>query len=177
MLSPFAMSSSCVTCLKTKANLTCGLCAGSLCKKCAEFLAEETFSFLKTVPAELAHSTYCGNCFGEHVAPAQLQYDETMEAARNVMIFMKSQAKETRLIKRKEPEVKVTDCADHDETIMRLAFYAAQLKFNALIDVLITPKKVVDGHYQTTVYTGSGIPAQVHESKLIKDRSLWSNPN
>lgn len=171
------MNSSCITCLKSKANLTCGLCTGSICKKCAEFVPGETFSFLKTIPPELSHSTYCGNCYGEHVAPAQVSYDETMETARNIMVFMKSQAKETRLIRRQEPEVKVAACADHDETIMRLAFLAAQLKYNALIDVLITPKKIVEGHYQTTVYSGSGIPAQVHEAKLIKDRSLWSNPN
>lgn len=168
---------SCCVCSQVKAPLVCGICGGSICKKCTQFTEEGAFSFLKTVPPALAHQIYCGVCFDREVAPALTEYEATMEAARNIMVFMKSQSKETRLISRKEPVVKVSDCADHDECILRLAFFAAQLKFNALIDVQVTPKKLITGGYQTTVYSGTGIPAHVHENKLIKDRSLWSNPN
>lgn len=170
-------SSTCATCFKSKANLTCGICNDTICKKCTQFVDEDAFSFLKTVPAELAHGTYCNLCFDSKVAPEKARYDEMMEAARNIMVFMKKQAKETRLIKRYEPDVVVEDCADEAETLLRLAFFAAQLKYNSLIDVQITPKKVKQGQYQTTVYCGTGIPAHVSEAKLIKDRSLWSNPN
>lgn len=93
------------------------------------------------------------------------------------MVFMKAQFKETRLIKRLEDPISVVACADYDETLLRLAFRAAQLNYNGIIDVDITSKKVRTGNYQTSVFSGTAIPANVREDKLIKDRSNWSSPN
>lgn len=93
------------------------------------------------------------------------------------MVFMKAQFKETRFIKRLEEPVKVAECADYDETLLRLAFQAAQLNYNGVIDVDITSKKVRTGNYQTSVFSGTAIPANVREDKLIKDKSNWSSPN
>ena len=129
------------------------------------------------IAPELQHTTYCSTCYDSTVAPALLKYEAIMEQAKNTMVFTKSQAKETRFIKRLENVVEVIDCPDHDEAVLRLAFFAAHLKYNAILDVDITSKKVRDGHYQTTVFSGTGMPADVHESHLMKDRSLWSTPN
>lgn len=167
----------CSTCHKSKANLVCGLCESTICKKCTLFIEEDSFSFMPKLSPELKHTSYCGTCFDSTVAPFQQKYNALMEQARNTLVFTKSQAKETRFIKRMENVVEVIDCADHDEAVLRLAFFAAHLKYNAIIDVDITSKKIRDGNYQTTVFSGTGMPADVHESRLMKDRSLWSTPN
>ncbi len=100
-----------------------------------------------------------------------------MEQAKNTMVFMKAQFKETRFVKRLEDPITIPECNDYDELILRLAFKAAEKDFNAVIDVDITSKKVRTGNYQTSVFSGTAIPAHVREDKLIKDRSNWSHPN
>lgn len=129
------------------------------------------------VAPELQHSTYCGTCYDSTVAPALEKYNALMEQTKNTFVFMKAQAKETSRIKRLENVVEVVNCPDYDETLLRLAFFAAHLKYNAIIDVDIIAKKVINGTRQTTVYSGTGMPADVLESRLIKDRSNWSSPN
>lgn len=167
----------CTNCNKAKANLVCGLCEAVICKKCTLFIEEDTFSFLPKIPAELQHTAYCGTCYDTKVAPALEKYNALMEQAKNTMVFTKAQSKATRLIKRLENVVEVIDCADHDEVILRLAFFAAQLKYNSILDVDVTSRKIIDGAYQTTVWSGTGMPADVLESRLIKDRANWSSPN
>lgn len=138
---------------------------------------EDQFSFLAQIPAELAHTTYCPNCYDNTVAPALASYNETMELAKEVHVYSKTQTKETRLIKRKEHPVKVTDCKDHDETILRLAFFAAQAGYNGLVDVQLSSEKIKNGSYQTMKWSGAGIPARIDSKKIPRDRSIWQNPN
>lgn len=157
--------------------MNCGICKESICKSCTQFLDEGYFSFMKSVPANLKHTTYCMSCHNEHVSAQLEKYDALMEQAKQINVFEKSQAKVTRLIKRTEKPVQVVNCPDEAETLLRLAFLAAELNYNAIIDVQLTPKKVLDGTYQTTTWSGTGIPANVTSNKLIKDRSTWSNPN
>lgn len=109
--------------------------------------------------------------------PQLNQYDELMEKAKNTLVYEKTQGKETRLIKRIEKPVYVKDCPDRAETMLRLAFFAAQAGYNAIIDVDLVPTKIRTGSYQTTNWSGSGIPAQVNTGRLVKDRSIWQNPN
>src|SRR5262245_17910625 len=123
---------SCSTCNSSKSPLVCGLCQAELCKSCTEFIDEERFSFLPKVPEHLKHTSYCGPCFSEKVAPEILNYDETMERAKGILVFERTQGKETRLVRRQERPVQVADCKDHDETIMRLAFRAVQANYNAI---------------------------------------------
>lgn len=163
---------------KTKSGLICGICAASLCKGCAVFLEEDSFSFLPTVPAELSHSVYCGSCFVEKVTPEMDSYLRTMEQAKNIAVFEKNQGKETRFLSRKEKTVQVNDCADKAETLLRLAFFAAKANFNAIIDVEVTGKKAHEGgSYKRTVYSGSGVPTHVDARKIVRDKSIWHNPN
>ncbi|MGE0634348.1 MAG: hypothetical protein AB7O96_18175 [Pseudobdellovibrionaceae bacterium] len=167
----------CNTCEKPKATLTCGICECSLCKYCAQILAHDQFSFLPVIPVVLSHQVYCGVCFDREVASEVQNYEQTMEEAKNIHIFFKAQGKETRLIKRNEKPIKISDCADRDEAILRLAFVAAQGKFNSVLDVDVVSKKIRMGAYQTQTYSVTGMPAQVDSRKLLKDRALWDSPN
>ena len=121
-------------------------------------MASDSFRFLQPCPQDLAYSAYCGACFNQKVVPALESYQEVMRRAEDVIVFFKNQGKETRLIKRKEKPLKVIDCDDHDETLLRLAFLAAQANFNGLVDVEITSEKVFDHAYQTKKWNGCGVP-------------------
>lgn len=125
----------------------------------------------------LCHTAYCPECFNSQVQPEIEKYNELIEKARDINVFEKTQGKETRLIKRIEKPVKITDCPDRDEALLRLAFFAAEKNYNSIIDVDLIPKKVQDGRYQKTIWSGSGVPANVSAHLLVKDRSIWSNPN
>lgn len=169
---PFGMEKfTCCTCQKPKATLECGICKDYVCKNCAHFLDDDSFSFMAQIPADLAHGTYCIPCFDSKVASELESYNETMEQAKNIHVFEKDQGKETRFFKRLEKPIKVENCPDRKETLLRLAFFAVKGGFNTLIDVDVTSAKIRSGTYQTQIWTGSGIPTTVEERRLNrKDR-------
>lgn len=84
-----------------------------------------------------------------------------MVRAENIIVFFKNQGKETRLIKRTEKPLRVTECDDREETLLRLAFLAAQNGFNGLIDVDIKAEKIFDHAYQTKNWTGIAMPVNL----------------
>lgn len=168
---------SCCSCFKPKANLVCGICEDTICKKCTQFIEENSFSFRKKISAELSHTAFCETCYTQKILPELNAYNEMMEQAKNIMVFMKAQFKETRFVKRLEDPISIAECSDYDEIILRLAFKAAEMNFNGIIDVDVVAKKVRTGNYQTSVFSATAIPANVREDRLIKDRSNWSHPN
>lgn len=158
-------SAICSSCRLPKANLTCECCQALQCKSCAQKLKKDSFSFLTTLPKELSHQIYCGRCFDQKVAPALAEYETHLRKARNVNVFFKTQSEETRLMRRSEKPIKVSGCEDKDETLLRLAFLAAQANFNTLIDVVITSEKVRMEAYQTTRWNGSAVPINLDETR------------
>lgn len=170
-------TSSCTSCQKPKAQLQCVLCHEAVCKKCAHFLDEGTFSFAAKAPEALQHGVYCNTCFEQHVRSALENYNMDMERAKDIAVFSKSQTKETQHIRRSADKLVVENCVDRDETLLRLAFMAVQLKYNAVLDIELTAKKVKKDGYQTSIWRGTGIPVQLDERKLVRSKSLWDNPN
>lgn len=162
-------SANCSTCQLPKAVLTCECCQALQCKACIQKLKKDSFSFLNEIPVELTHRNYCGKCYDEKIVPALTSYEETMVRARNVNVFFKTQSEETRLMRRAEKPITVVNCEDKTETLLRLAFLAAQLNFNTLIDVVINSEKVRMQAYQTTKWKGSAIPLNVDE-KLLNNK-------
>ncbi len=156
----------CVGCGKPKAVLNCEVCDDALCKKCDQILDPSTFSFLPKIPAELSHLHYCGNCFDSIVAPELHNYNEVMDRAKKAFVFFTTQRKETPLIKKAREVLKVENCLDRDETILRLAFFAAQDDYNAVIDVEVNSVKLRDGAYQTSRWSGKAVAAQIDAHKV-----------
>lgn len=156
----------CKTCRKPKANFVCGICEEHVCKSCVNFLEEATFSFLKKIPKELTFTNYCNQCFDEKVSGPLSEHEATMEKAREVMIFMKNQTKKTGHIKRKELPLLVEDCEDEQETIMRLAYWAAKDGFNCLLDINITTKKIIVGSHKKTIFNGTAIPVTIDPKEI-----------
>lgn len=156
----------CNSCRGPKANYVCGICSGHTCKSCAEFLGEESFSFMRNPSPDLLHTVYCSQCFDEKVKSTLEDYNDKLERAREVIVFTKDQTKETRLMKRTEKPYSVEDCEDEEEAIMKMSFYAIEDKFNALIDVKFNSKKVVIGSHKKSVWSASAVPLNLDPSKL-----------
>lgn len=165
-------ASVCTSCRRPKAGFECEVCKSLVCKKCAQILKKDSFSFLDPLPAELSHKTYCGACFDEKVGPELASYQQTMARARGVFVFQKTQREETRLMRRSEKPLQVKDCPDRGEALLRLAFFAARAGFNALIDVEITSKKLRNEGYQTSRWSGTGMPTRVDAEKLNREEKL-----
>ncbi|UOF00658.1 hypothetical protein [Bdellovibrio reynosensis] len=152
-------NSSCAICHSPKAPHTCGICSDSLCKNCAQFLEEDTFSFMRKVPEQLKHNVYCSPCYSSQVEPAIAKYDDMMKQAKNLEVYFKDQGKETRNFKRDVPSYKIPKCTDREETLLRLAFFAVEDGYNALIDVDLRSEKIRNGSYQTLNWSGTALPA------------------
>jgi hypothetical protein len=156
----------CKTCKKPKANFSCGLCNEHVCKSCAHFIGEESFSFLKKIPTELTYNIYCTQCFDEKVGQPLAEYESTMKKAKEIIVFSKDETKKTGHLRRKELPYKVEDCEDEDETVMRLAFFAAQDGFNCLLDVHVTHRKIIVGSHKKTIFSGTAIPINMEPSRV-----------
>ncbi len=131
-------------------------------------MGENYFSFLTPVPTALTHAVYCGRCYDDKVAYARQEYDLQMEKARDVFVYYKGQGEETRLFKRNEDPLKVSDLTDRSEVVMRLAFQAVQNGFNTLVDVEVKSEKVRSGAYQTTKWSGVGTPTNADAEKIYR---------
>ena len=156
----------CQSCRSPKANFKCGVCEGTLCKRCSQFLSEDTFSFLDQIPEVLKHTYYCHPCYDDQVAPALETYNETMERARGLYCFFTTQKKSVPMLRKSKEKVQVKACPDRDETILRLAFFAAQQGFNAITEVALTCEKVRNLAYQNSLWHGIAIPTEVDVEKL-----------
>lgn len=161
----------CSTCLKPIATFVCGLCHEPICKKCTQFIDEDQFSFLPSKSPDLSHSHYCVSCFNAKIAPEIANYNKLMAEAGNIYVFFKGQGKEIRNLNIKRPDIllEVHNCPDYDETILRLAFFAAQGNYNVLVDVEVVSEKIQNGSFQSLEWHGTAIPSYADPEKLSRE--------
>jgi len=151
----------CSFCNKKKTEIICDACEQATCKKCSYFIDEDTVEFLSLLPERLVHKTFCPECFHGQVGTEVEKFNAILDLAQNIDVFDKKQTKETRLMKRSEKPLLVNECDDRNETLMRLAFLAAQKGFNTLLDVDISSKRISAGGSRTKqLWSGRGIPFQ-----------------
>ena len=158
-------AATCDSCGKPRATLECGLCHGSLCKSCDQFLEKTTFDFRETIPEELSHLHYCPACHEEVVQPAQAEYEELMEQAKGAYFFYKTQKRQLPILKRAQHPVKI-EGVDRNEVILRLAFRAVEQGFNCVIEGEVEAEKIRNEGYQKSLWRGVGVPATVDSEKL-----------
>jgi RNase P subunit RPR2 len=171
------MSAGCAICGKAKTTLDCAICESRICKNCAEFITPETFQYADVLPPKMEHTNaFCSHCYTTDVLPAIQTYEDMVAVAKDIRIFDRTQTKETRFIKRLEDPIYVSHCLDAKEATMKLAFIAARMNYNSIVDVEIKTVKIRNGSYQTSEASGTGIPTNVDDSKLMKDRS-FTDPN
>jgi len=132
-------------------------------------MEDGAFSFMKKIPEHLSHTQYCPRCFDEKVAETLRNYETLKESAKNIIIFFRDEGQKTRLFSRKEPVVEVENCHDRNETILRLAFFAAEKNFNAIIDVDLKSHKVMNGSHRYSLWKGSAVPCNLSERDLQRE--------
>ena len=156
----------CIGCGATKKLQNCEYCARPVCKNCSEFLSDDDFSFYPKAPKTIKLGAVCDECFITHVEPEKVIYDELMAKASEVYFLTKNYRGNVRISAKHTKRVSVASCLDRRETIMRLAFFAAQLGFNAILEGELVDKKIrVDG-YQSTRWSGSAMPATIDGEHL-----------
>jgi hypothetical protein len=106
------------------------------------------------------------------VEPAIAAYQETLEKAKEVIFIPKSFRGQLFVIRKSTTQIHAKEMRDRDETIMKLAFKAAEGGFNALIQGDVTSQKVRNHGYQKSLWNGSAFPAQLDESKLNRNDYL-----
>jgi hypothetical protein len=157
----------CLSCRKRAGAYECVECENPVCKPCSESLSDPLFVSLEQIPEASVAGRFCGQCFDRDLAPRIEAYRATMEAAKQVFVFFKTQRKHIPLIRKAKVMVKVDECIDRDETILRLAYYAAKEEYNAIVDVDVDGKKVrAAGSTKTATWKGSGFPALVDAAKV-----------
>lgn len=161
--------------MEAKKPFECLICATPLGKREVEFIDENTFLFLTALPAGLALGSYCVSCFDAHVRPEVETYQQKLDQAKNVNVFFLSQSKETRFVRRIEKPIKVENCQDREEAILRLAFLAVEANKNSLVDVDLSSTKVRNGGWQSSLWSGRAIPADIDEANL--QRRYPGSPN
>lgn len=125
---------------------------------CVQNVSTDQFSFLESIPSQLERERYCPQCYDDKVAPELQSYNRTMARAKDVAIFYKRQSKETRKFRCTQKPLRVENCVDRNEAILRLAFLAARQNFNTIIDVEVLAEKVRNAGYQTSIWKCAGIP-------------------
>jgi hypothetical protein len=167
MFSAMKNSADCCYCFKPKATLECVSCHESVCKNCAQFVDDDSFSLLAQPPASPLPGTYCPACFAKDAEAAIDSYNRTANLAKDVYVFFNNQGKETRLLKRAEDPVRIEDRDDRDEALLCLAFQAVHSGFDALVDVELIGKKVGEStNYRKLKWDGIGMPAHYNEKKI-----------
>jgi hypothetical protein len=165
----------CGECRKNAASLNCGICEKPLCKPCAQVVGPDRIPFFQPLPKHFENGTFCPGCYQSQVQDELEAYDETLAKAESVDVFFKNQGKETRLIKRGEKPIKIENCEDRQETLMKLAYLAASKGFNVLVDVELDSEKVLHGKWQKLKWRGRAIPAKVPEAQI--NRHNLRRPN
>lgn len=156
----------CVICLAPKAPKTCGLCNGPVCKGCQEAVTSQTFMYMASVPAKLSHSNYCVRCYDDQIVPELNAYEAMTEKAKDVYYLSKAYPGYIRVLQRHTKRVTVENCDDRRDTIIRMAFAAAEMGFNAIIEADVESFKSRNGKYQSSSWKGSAMPAKIDGDHL-----------
>lgn len=149
----------CEICLSKKTAIKCHLCSKASCKLCVQFVDENAFELQDLLPENVRDKAFCPNCYDEHINEQLKEFLKTMELAKNVNVYEKDQGAETRFMRRIQKPIKILECDDRKETLLRLAYLAAKQGFDTIVDVELVSKKVKQGgSYKKIVWSGSAVP-------------------
>jgi len=164
----------CAICTTAKATAHCGLCQSLVCKSCQDELGQDAFLYQEKIPEKLTHAAYCWRCFNEHVAPELTAYEAMAEKAKNVYFLTADYKGYVRILGKHKGRISIPDCADRREIILKMAFIAAELGFNAIIQSKVESMTVPKGggHYSSR-WKASSLPAlidgvQLERSSLMR---------
>jgi hypothetical protein len=159
-------TASCALCQNPKATKTCGLCQAQICKSCQELPPPHAFLYLRSIPEKLDHPSYCYKCFEEHVASELAAYEVMAEKAKNVYFLTQDYRGYVRVLRRHTTRVAVEDCDDRREIILKMAYMAAELGFNSIIQSKVECSSVYNHGYESSRWRASALPALIDAEQL-----------
>jgi hypothetical protein len=156
----------CSICNAPKAPKNCSLCQASICKNCQIQLRSDAFLYRYPLPEKLSHLNYCARCYDEHVAAELAHYEVLAEQAKNVYFLTDSYLGYVRVLQSHTERISIPDCDDRREIILKMAYQAAELGYNALIKSRVESRSVnIDG-YHSSRWKASALPAKIDEVQL-----------
>ena len=89
-----------------------------------------------------------------------------MKKAKQVFVIDQPRRRPLPILKSSKDLLKVKKCADKAETILRLAFLAAELGFNAVLKVKVSYEKIRNAGYQKMEWSGEGFAAELDPARM-----------
>lgn len=160
-------SSSCVICNNPKANITCRECDSSVCKSCIEFVGDALFEYDEYTDETSPVGHYCSSCYTTTIVPRLDVYNEIVERAKEVSVFSTEKSQESRLIKRTDVKLKIDECEDKEDLIMKLAYMAAKAGYNSIVDMDLVYTKTRDGSFKLANWSGTATAANLNSRMPI----------
>ena len=157
---------SCCNCRSPRVQTHCELCQGALCKKCVQSPPKGAFAYWEECPEDLRFLNYCPSCYQEKVETAATQYEETLTRAKAAYVFFNSQKKAIPVLKKAKTKISIENQEDRDDTILKLAYRAAQDGYNALVECEVVSAKKRNEGFLHSVWSGSAYAASVDEEKM-----------
>ena len=161
----------CEGCLVTEATHACGQCLKPLCKTCTKFVESSLFFLMAKLPEELSRGRYCSNCYEGRIQPALEKYRSIAALAKSVYIVDRPHRRSLPVTRQTNSPIKVEDCKDREESLLRLAFIAAEAGYNAVLKVKVGAKKIRNEGYQKMSWHASGFAAEINSAWFEKRSS------
>lgn len=131
-----------------------------------ELAPEEAFFYAPNPAPELLHPRYCFQCFDSVVRPALDEYEAKLAVAKEVFSVPKAYRGQLPLIDEAKEDIRVDDCKDPAEAVLKLGFLAADRGFNAIIRTRTLQKKLRNHAYQTSRWSAEARPANLNGDRL-----------
>lgn len=167
-------TTACTICNNPKANVSCRECDSAVCKSCIEFVGDDVFEFDEYTEENSPVGHYCSTCYTTEIVPRLEVYNEIVERAKEVSVFSTEKGKESRLIKRTDVHLKIDECADKEDLIMKLAYMAAKAGYNSIVDMDLVYTKVRDGSFKLANWSGTATAANLNSRMPITNSSRRS---
>ncbi len=157
---------SCDLCKTPKTIRTCEECGKEICKQCVRYSEREAFRFLPNPSPVLQNQIFCYDCFTDKVEPEIEKYQRTLAAAKEVIYLTKNYKGIIPTLRKAKFPVQVHKHVDRRDAIMHMAFLAAHEDYNAIIQADTVQKQLRNEAYQTSEWSGSGLPVVIDIKKF-----------
>lgn len=162
----------CESCHSNNTDKICGYCTKPTCKKCVVYCDLELNEWYKN-QKDIHHSA-CPDCNENVFTPIYEKFESDMNEAKSLPIWPITYRGKIPISAKSSQLISVKDVKDRKLALLKMAFNAVELGFNALSDVEIKQIKIRDHGYQKMLYNGTSKAIMADRSKLIDPESIDS---
>ena len=89
------------------------------------------------------------------------EYEDKMARAKEMYFFFNTQRSLLPVLKKATNPIRVENCEDRDETVLRLAFLSVDQGYNSVIEAEVVSAKVRNGGHHKHFWKGTAFPANL----------------